>query len=82
LEQLVFDGPHQARTYEVELEGEIRSIHLGRLAVRFVINVLVSTAKGSGIARFEEGVQILGCCRGEIDESRKTISLMEVPAYD
>jgi hypothetical protein len=81
LEQLVLDGSHQARTYEVELEGEVRGIHLDRLAIRFVVNVPVSATKGSGIARFEEEVQILGCCSGEIYESKKTISLTDMPEY-
>jgi hypothetical protein len=82
LEQLVLDGSHQSRTYEVELEGEIRGIHLDCLAIRFIVNVLASATKGSGIARFEEEVQILGCCSGKIDESRKTISFTDVPAQD
>ena len=76
LKQLVLDGSHQARTREVGMDDEIRGIHLERLAVGFVVDVLVSATKCGGIACREEEVQILGGCRGEIDESKKTIWLM------
>jgi hypothetical protein len=75
LKQPIFDGSHQARTSEVELDDEIRGIHFERLAVRFVVDVLVSATKGSGVACRQEEVQILRRCRGEIDEPKKTMSL-------
>jgi len=79
LKQLVLDGSHQTGTREVELDGEIRSIHFDRLAVGFVVYVLVSATKGGGIARCDEEVQILGRRRGEIDEPTKPVSLMTGP---
>lgn len=82
LEQLVLNDSHQTGTCEVELEGEIRSVHFNSLAVRFVVDVLISATKGSGIARCDEEVEILGCRRGEIDESRTAMSFMEGLAYD
>ena len=82
LEQLILDGSHQVGTYDVEADDEIRSIHFEHLTVKFSMQVLVSVIRGGDTACSEEVVQILGCYRGEIDESRKTISLMGVPAYD
>jgi len=82
LEQLVLDGSHQAGTDEVELDDEIRSIHFDRLAVRFVVNVLFSAAKGGGLARCGEVVEIFGSHRGEIDESKKPLSPKMALAYD
>jgi len=46
------------------------------------VDVLVSAAKGSGIARRDEEVQIFGRCRREIDESTKLMLLTEADAYD
>jgi len=82
-EQLVLDGSHQVRTYDVEADDEIRGIHFKHLTVRLFVDVLVSMTRSIETARREEVVQILGRYGGEIDESVKTIdSLMGGPAYD
>ena len=72
--QLAFDGLYQAGTYEVKLDGEVRSIHFDRLAIRFIVHVFVSATEGGGVASCEEEVQILGRRRGELDESGETAS--------
>ena len=73
-EQLVFDSLHYPGTYEVELDGEIRSIHFNGLAVRFVVDILVPATKGGGGACCGEKVQILGRRRHEIYESARLMS--------
>ena len=82
LEQLVFNGSHQVRIYDVGADDEIRGIHFEHLTLRFSADILFSVTGCSETARCEEVVQILGRYGGEIDESGKTISLMEaLPAY-
>ena len=56
LEQLVLNCPNQTRSYEVELHGEVRSIHFECLAIRFVVYILISATKHGGIARCGEEV--------------------------
>ena len=56
LNQLVLDSSHQTRTVEVELDGEVRSIHLDCLAVRFVMDVFVPATERGGITRCGEEV--------------------------
>ena len=82
VQQQVLDAFHQARTCEVGMDDEIRGIHVERLAVSFVIDVLVPTTKSSRIACRLEEVQFLGCCGGEVNEPKKTMSLTGAPAYD
>ena len=77
-EQLFLDGLHYPKSREVELDGEIRSIHFDSLPVRFVVDVLVSAAEGGRGAHGGEEVQILGRRRSEIDESAKPMLLMEL----
>jgi len=82
LEQLVFDGSHQVGTHDVEADNEIRSTHFAHLTGRFFMDIVVSMARSSETARREEMVQILGRCRGEIDEPKKAVSFMRASAYD
>jgi len=53
------------------MDNKIGGIHFERLAVRLVVDVLVSAIKGSRFTGRQEGVQVLGRCGGEIDESKK-----------
>jgi len=82
LKQLILDCSHQTGTCEIELDGEVRSIHFDRLAVRFVANALVPATERGRIARCGEEVQISGRRRGKIHESAKTRSLIEAPGYN
>ena len=75
LEQLVFDGSHQVRIYDVGADDEIRGIHFEHLTLRFSMDILFSVTGSSETARREEVVQIIGRYGGEIDESGKRYHL-------
>ena len=53
------------------MNNEIRGIHFEHLAVGLFVNDLVAAIKGSRITGRQEEVQVLGCCGGEIDKSKK-----------
>lgn len=71
VKQLALDGSNQVRTCEVKVNGEIGGIHFDSLAISFVVDVLIPTAKRSGIACCGEEVQILGSCIGKIYKSKE-----------
>jgi len=79
---LVLDSSHYTRTNEVELDGEIRSIHFDCLAVRFVVDVLVSTTNGGRGACCGQEVQIFGRRRRKIDEPTKPTPSTEAVVYE
>jgi len=81
-EQLVLDGFQQARTHKIELDSEIRGIDFDCLAVRFVVDVLVSATEGGGGARCGQEVQIFGRRRRKIDEPSKQAPSTEAIAYE
>jgi len=82
LEQLVLEAFHYPRTRKVELGGKIRNVHVDSLAIGFVVDVLISATKGSGIACCGEEDQIFGRRRRKIDEAVEQISLTEGAVYD
>jgi len=81
-EQLILDGFNYTGTREVKLDGEIRSIHFCCLAVRFVVDVLVSATEGGRGARCGQEVQIFGRRRRKIDEPTKRMSSTGAIAYE
>ena len=67
-EQLFLDDLDEPRTDGIKLGGEVRGVHLDRLTIGFIVNVLLTTTERSEIARGRELVDLLQSCGRKVDE--------------
>ena len=68
LEQLLLDDLDETHTGGIELYGEVRGVHLDRLAIRFIVNIFLAPTEGSGIGCSGESVDFLRGRGSKVDE--------------
>ena len=76
-QKFISDDVRQARPARIEREYEVLAVQLAGLAVRLVVDILLTSTESGWSARLREVLQ-LGCgCAGEVDASSQRSRISE-----